>query len=308
MGRPSKGRAVLNLGRVYCDLLFSGIETMPRLGREIFARDFTLAPGGGAVITAAHLAALSRPSALVARFGTDGLSALIEPDIAALGIDLRFLDRAASAGPQLTVAIAQGGDRAFLSHRAGPACPVSIEAALAWAEAGHLHIAEYATLHEIPDLVGRAKAQGLTVSLDPSWDDALIRDPRFFDLAAGIDLFLPNLSEAAALTGQPEPQAALKDLAAHFPVVAVKCGSDGAWLAGQGAVSHRPAQRVRVVDTTGAGDAFNAGFLHHWLDGARLDACLEAAILAGSRSVQVMGGTQGLTTCRMMQQSRTGTS
>jgi len=291
---PSKARAVLSLGRIYCDLVFRGLDGMPQLGRELFARDFAMTPGGGALITAAHLAARGRPSALLARFGTDSLSAALAGEIEALGLDLQFLDRHETAGPQLTVVMVNDNDRAFLSRRAGQARPASFERALAWPEAGHLHIAEYATLHEMRDAIGAAKANGLTVSLDPSWDDELIRDPMFFERTAGADIFMPNMEEAHALTGAGDPEAALAILARHFPVVALKCGADGALLAMDGAVTARPSPKVDVVDTTGAGDAFNAGFLDAWLDGADAEECLSAAIGAGSRSVQASGGTGSL--------------
>ncbi|MDO5641552.1 MAG: sugar kinase [Paracoccus sp. (in: a-proteobacteria)] len=287
-------RAVLCLGRIYCDLVFRGLGSMPRLGHEVFAEAFALLPGGGALITAAHLASLGRKAAPVARFGTDALSVALFDEIAALGLDLRFLDRHASAGPQLTVVMVEQDDRAFLSRRAGHARPDSFDAALIWPEAGHLHIAEYATLHEMPDAIAAAKARGFSISLDPSWDDRLIRDPAFFERAAGVDIFLPNLAEAQALTGLTAPRDALAALQRRFPVVALKCGADGAMLATGGAILRLPSPRVSVVDTTGAGDAFNAGFLNAWLDGAPPEESLAAAVDAGARSVQAAGGTGSL--------------
>lgn len=291
---PRKAGAVLSLGRIYCDLVFRGLGGMPQLGRELFARDFAITPGGGALITAAHLAASGRSSALLARFGTDALSQALAGQIETLGIDLQFLDRHDSAGPQLTVVMVNGNDRAFLSRRAGHARPSSFERALAWPEAGHLHIAEYATLHEMRDAIAAAKANVLTVSLDPSWDDELISDPLFLERTAGVDVFLPNQEEAFALTGTEDPQQALAVLGRHFPVVALKCGGDGALLAMDGVVIALPSPRVDVVDTTGAGDAFNAGFLDAWLNRASPAECLAAAIGAGSRSVQAAGGTGSL--------------
>ena len=294
MSSRAGARAVLSLGRIYCDLVFRGLDAMPQLGREQFAADFTLTPGGGALISAAHLAALGRPAALLARFGTDDLSGVLEKQFGGLDIDLRFLDRHDSAGPQLTVVMVGEDDRAFLSRRAGHARPASFEAAIAWPEAAHLHIAEYATLHEMRDAIAAARQAGLTVSLDPSWDEHLIADPLFFDHVAGADIFLPNLEEAKALTGRASPEAALALLQRHFPVIALKCGGDGALLAMNGQVIEMAAPQVEVVDTTGAGDAFNAGFIHAWLDGHTPSDCLSAAINAGSRSVQAPGGTGSL--------------
>ncbi len=182
----------------------------------------TMAAGGGAFISAAHLAHAGRAVALVARLGFDGLSRGIEPDLRIDGVDLRFLERTDDAGPQVTVASVIGNDRAFLSRRAGSALPATLSAALQWKDARHLHIAEFATLHEIPDLVRQAKAAGLSVSLDPSWDETLIYDSGLLSACEGVDIFLPNREEAQAITGHGDPAKALDALAGHFPVVALK--------------------------------------------------------------------------------------
>lgn len=290
----SATKAILSLGRVYQDLVFRGLDAMPQLGREVFAHDFDLTLGGGAFITAAHAAALGRPTGLLARYGTDPISMALEGKLESFGIDTRFLDRADDAGPQLTVVMVEDSERAFLSRRAGGALPATFDAALDWADAAHLHIAEYATLHEIPQAVSAARQRNRSVSLDPSWDSNLIADPAFFERTRGVDVFLPNLEEARALTACGSVEAALERLAQHFPVVAIKCGADGALLSMDGRVFRCASPSVEVVDTTGAGDAFNAGFLHAWLDGSGGEQCLAAGIAAGTASVQAVGGTGSL--------------
>ncbi|WP_180901436.1 carbohydrate kinase family protein [Martelella soudanensis] len=282
--------AVLCVGRIYCDLIFTGLSRMPVLGREVFADGLTIAAGGGAFISAAHFADVGRHAALVGRLGNDAMSMAIEGQLEDSGVDLSFMEYADDAGPQITVASVVGAERAFLTRRAGRAEPSTLDAALAWPRARHLHIAEYATLAEMPDLVTRAKAAGLSVSLDPSWDDALIGDEALLSRCHGVDLFLPNLEEAREITGKREPEAMLETLKSHFPQVVIKAGGEGAYAATPGRALHQPAERVPVVDTTGAGDAFNAGFVDEWLSGADLTAALAAAIGAGSRAVQVAGG------------------
>jgi len=143
-------------------------------------------------------------------------------------------------------------------------------------------------------LIARAKSQGLSVSLDPSWDETLIRDPALIDNCRGVDLFLPNAEEAAAIARTDDPDRALDVLSRQFPQVVLKQGADGAVLARSGECHRLPAPRVDVVDTTGAGDAFNAGFIHAWLKGRDPRSCLRAAIEAGSLSVQAAGGATAL--------------
>ena len=285
-----KRSAVLSIGRIYCDLIFTGLDEMPVLGRELFAGNLEIAAGGGAFISAAHVGQVGRRVALVSRLGTDTLSLGIGEQIRDSGIDMRFIEHAVDAGPQITVAAVVGKERAFLTRRAGPAQPSTLAAALEWPQAQHLHIAEYATLYEMPDLVLRAKAIGLTVSLDPSWDASLIYDPELLGACRGVDIFFPNLEEAEAITGSADPESAIKLLARTFPIVALKGGDRGAWVASGDVLIHLPAKGVPVVDTTGAGDAFNAGFLDCWLDEGAMPSCLLAGIEAGSLAVQTAGG------------------
>lgn len=282
---------VLSIGRLYCDIVFRGFDALPQLGEERFAREVAVVPGGGGFITAAHLASLGAPAALLSRIGVDPLSNAIAPALAESGVDLRWLERAPEAGPQPTVVMVQGGERAFLSRRAGTARPGTLGAALADPAVRHLHIAEFATLAEIPELISAAKRGGLTVSLDPSWDDAWIRDPDLIQRANGTDIFLPNAAEARAITDCDDLDQAGARLARHFPVVVIKDGEQGARLYQRETSLRLPApQGGPVLDTTGAGDAFNAGFVAAWLAGRPAASALAEGIACGTLSVQGVGG------------------
>ncbi len=288
----STGRdLVLSIGRLYCDIVFRGFDALPRLGEERFAETVAIVPGGGGFITAAHLAALGTRSALLARIGTDPLSGTLAPALTESGVDLRWLERTPEAGPQPTVVMVQDGERAFLSRRAGGARPATLDAALADPAARHLHIAEFATLAEIPDLIERAKHAGLTVSLDPSWDDDWIRRPDLIARAAGADIFLPNATEARAIAACEDLDQAGIRLARHFPLVVIKDGSNGARLFDRDAATALPApEGGPVLDTTGAGDAFNAGFLAALLAGRAPKHALAEGIACGTLSVRSVGG------------------
>lgn len=282
---------VLSIGRLYCDIVFRGFDALPRLGEERFADSVAIVPGGGGFITAAHLAALGTPAGLLARLGTDPLSGTLAPALAESGVDLRWLERTPEAGPQPTVVMVQDGERAFLSRRAGSARPATLDAALADPAARHLHIAEFATLAEIPDLIDTAKRASLTVSLDPSWDDDWIRRPDLIERAAGADIFLPNAAEARAIADCENLDQAGRRLARHFPVVVVKDGANGARLFQSDSILALPApEDGPVLDTTGAGDAFNAGFLAAWLAGRPSEQALAEGIACGTLSVRSVGG------------------
>jgi sugar/nucleoside kinase (ribokinase family) len=282
---------VLCLGRTYCDIIFTGLDEMPVLGRERFAQDVAITAGGGAYITAAHLACLGRSAALLTRLGTDSLSRSLDSELEASGIDLSYVERCEDAGPQPTVALVKDGERAFVSRRAGRSRPFMLEQALSAQDVTHLHIAEFATLKENFDVIAIARSSGLTISLDPSWDDRLIhQDAGFFDICAGIDIFLPNAEEGRALTGEDSAEGILRSLRKRFPLVVLKRGEHGAMASYGPTCASAKALPVKVIDTTGAGDAFNAGFLDSWLETSDLEASLNAGVEVGTLSVQSAGG------------------
>lgn len=280
----SPAGAVLCTGRLYCDLVFSGVEALPRPGREVYAEGLSIAAGGGAYITAAWLAALGRPTSLAAERPAGSFGAALAEELAASGIDLSPMsDPAPGTDPQVTVAMVTAGDRAFLTRRAGAAVPAALAGTTLPARWRHLHIGEMATLAEHPNLIRAAKAAGMTVSLDCSWDAAVLARPDLPRLTEGLDILLPNRAEAEAL-------AAHAPLTAHAPCVVIKDGAHGAEAMCDGRTLRCPAQKVEVVDTIGAGDAFNAGFLHAWLDGRDMADCLAAGVRVASLAVGRVGG------------------
>lgn len=276
---------ILCAGRLYCDLIFSDTPRMPSLGTEVFAGGLGLHAGGGAYITGAYFAALGHPCALSAYLPADPFRDLVAAEIAAAGLDLTLCPPAAAGlDPQVTVATLSGGDRAFLTRRAGPPMPEISAEDIISAGARHVHVGELATLVERPGLIAAARAAGATLSLDCSWDETL-EVAGIVELVAAVDVFLPNAVEASHL-------AALGLSGPMSTLTVVKRGAEGASALTGGREYRAPALPVEVVDTTGAGDAFNAGFLSAWLEGASVPACLSAGNVLGARAISGRGGFQ----------------
>ena len=139
-----------------------------------------------------------------------------------------------------------------------------------------------------------ARAAGLTTSLDPGFDPSERWDPDLIETLRSVDVFFPNEVELRGLTGSDDPEEAVRRLqkgSTRVQVVA-KLGARGAMaIDGGGRPVHVPAPRVDVVDTTGAGDSFDAGFLHAWLGGAELTDCLRLGAACGGLSTRGLGGT-----------------
>ncbi|WP_050528269.1 carbohydrate kinase family protein [Pseudorhodobacter aquimaris] len=281
----SWGKRVLCTGRLYCDIVMSGLPCVPAPGQEVYANGLVLAAGGGAYITAAYLAALGRAAGLAAVLPAEPFAGAIATELGNAGLDLGACSLAApGVDPQITVAMILGGDRAFVTRRAGPAFPDTLGAAIDSGAWDHLHIGELASLVESPQVIARAKAAGMTISLDCSWDAEVLARDGLAAIMQGIDVFFPNRAEADMLAGY-------EHLA---PLVVVKEGAAGARAFSAKGSIHRPAYITEVVDTVGAGDAFNAGFLDRWLFGAGLADCLDAGAYTASAAVARHGGARGL--------------
>jgi sugar/nucleoside kinase (ribokinase family) len=165
------------------------------------------------------------------------------------------------------------------------------------ARARHVHAGSVFLLDsarpDLPALFAAARAGGATTSADCNWDPSGEWDGGLRALLRETDVFLPNAAEAMRIAGVDDAEAAARAIVAFGPrVVAVKLGGDGALaVTARGELARGPALPVVPVDTTGAGDSFDAGFLAAWLAGRPLAACLALGIACGSLSTLGVGGT-----------------
>ncbi len=278
---------ILCVGRVYCDVIFTDLPRMPTAGTEVYSGGVGLHAGGGAAITAGHLSAMGHCTALAAQLPSGALGDVVTTELEAAGVDLRLCGtQDARCDPQLTVALVHNEERAFVTHRQGRVFPSFNTEDIDQMQIGHIHIGEATTLIENPELVRIAKDTEATVSLDCSWDDH-IRSEEIASLLPEIDVFLPNAAEIELLRklGVPEPFSKL---------TVIKQGRRGATAVIEGREIHAPAFPADVIDTTGAGDAFNAAFLSAWLANEPIGDCLESGNAKGASAVASRGGLGGL--------------
>lgn len=290
-----KQKGVLCVGRVYCDLVFAGMPKMPTLGEEVYADSFSAHAGGGAYITAAYLAAAGQPTDLCAFLPHGPIGSYVRHDLEQSGISKEYAEEAdAQWGTQLTVAMALNDDRAFLTRRGGAPIPDRFDHAIADPKIQHLHIAELATLLEAPEILEKAKQAGLTISLDCAWDESAMDASHVRDLIGQVDLFLPNLSEFRRVFDvNGEIEFFASEMGNWTTKVIVKRGADGATLFYKGQQKSAPALPCTIVDPTGAGDAFNAGFISAWLQGKSDQEAMAEGNRFAASSIGSIGGATG---------------
>jgi sugar/nucleoside kinase (ribokinase family) len=279
---------VVIAGDVYCDLIFTGLDTLPRLGEEHFAPAFEMMPGG-VFITGAALARLGLRVGIYCWLGDDPFSAFALGCFAQEGLSTALVQRAPGPLQTLTVSLSLPGDRAFVTYRAPrPFDPVAVLRRITF---GHLHIPSLPGLFDHPDMIALAHERGASISIDCQWSPALIAAPDLADrlVAARPAVFLPNLDEALAITHTTAATEALENLAAWVPTV-ITLGSAGVLAGCDGERYAVPALPVTAVDTTGAGDAFDAGFIYGLLHGLPFGECLRVGTVCGGLSTTAHGG------------------
>ncbi|PXY32988.1 ribokinase [Prauserella sp. PE36] len=253
-----------------------------------------LTGGGAGANTALWLRAAGTEPTLVGRIGDDLGGRAVRAGLEAAGVECAFAVDPDAPTCCVVVLVDAEGQRSMLPDRGANArlSPADIDAA-ALAGARHLHLSGYVLLDPSSRPAGlaalaAAREAGLTTSVDPQ-SAALLTDPeKFLADVRGVDVLLPNAAELRALTGQEGAESAARLLDVAGAVV-VTTGLDGAaWVGRDGLVSV-PAEPAECVDSTGAGDAFNAGLLAAWLRGEPAEESLRAGVRLGSLAVSRVG-------------------
>ena len=286
---------VLVIGDANPDLLLTG-DAVPRFGQaETLVDSADLVLGGSAAIVACGLARLGVATALAATVGDDLYGEFVRSALADRGVDVRWLRTDPSLPTGLSVVLSVG-DRAILTHPGTIAStgPEVVDEDLL-TRVRHIHSAscflQPRLAPHLPRFLAAARAGGATTSVDTNWDPAETWDG-VLALLEQADVLMPNATELRALAGRSDLADAARVVLDLGCRVALKDGAHGGALWEAPDVVRRvPAPAVPTVDTTGAGDSFDAGFISGMLDGLPGEECLTRAVLCGSLSTRAVGGT-----------------
>lgn len=285
------------VGELNVDVILNRIDSFPKMGAEILARDMTVALGSSSAIFASNLSTLGAKTGFLGKVGRDNFGELVLASLQEKGVDTSAIIRSEQHHTGATIVLNYEEDRAMVTYPGAMAHLEAGEISDEWLRrARHLHFSSYylqpALRPDIGRMFRRAKALGLTTSMDPQWDPQEEWAFDFEGILPYVDVFLPNEKELLLLTGKGELQAALGAIAPLAHIVAVKQGSRGSLLWRDGQSRHLPAfLNKNVVDAIGAGDSFNAGFISRFVQGAPLEACQEFGNLSGAVSTTAAGGT-----------------
>lgn len=297
MAHPPAKFDVSVVGELNLDIILSGLPENLQLDREHLASDLKVTLGSSSAIFAHNLALLGNQVGFSSAVGSDSFAETCLERLGESGVDISGVRRVPQRQTGLTVILPQRAGRYILTYPGTMSEMRYEDLDLDYVcGAKHFHLSSYflqrALRPRMAELFQQAKQSGLTTSLDTNDDPDDEWTEELFAVLKYVDVLLPNEHEACKMSGTQDAQRAAKWLSSRVPLAVIKRGAQGA-LAQRGSESFSVAgQPGDVVDAVGAGDSFDAGFIHQYIRGAKIEDCLRFGNIAGALSVTRAGGTE----------------
>ena len=288
---PAVPRAdLVTVGEAFEDLIFLGLPRLPRLGEEVKTSAFVRTIGGGAVITAVAAARLGLRCRVLSGLSASAASLLRRERVAVRNL------RRVSEPHAITAALSTRDDRGFVTFNGvNDSLEPRLRGALRGETPRHVHFAFFPPeCGRWERIVARLRRRGISTSWDFGWNESLLKDPRFLRLVGALDYVFLNEQECVLYARCSTTNTAIEHWRTRAREAVIKLGPKGSRWVSSSRDLRAPAYRVKVVDTTGAGDAFNGGFLYALLKGMGPRECLRVGNFVGAMSTRSAGGVASL--------------
>jgi len=290
------------VGDTNLDVLMYGLPEELPCERELLAGDMAIRVGGSGAITAHNLAALGNSVGFITTVAGDEFGRLCHSELHAAGVDLSHCVQSPEARTGVTVHLQHAEMRHMFTY-AGATFQLGFDHLDLdfLRRARHFHMSSYylqrALTPRIPELFAELKTAGLTISLDPNDDPDHTWNRCILDSLQFVDILMPNERETCLMAGERDLDRAISALCKLVPLLVVKRGARGASAFSCNEEWHAPAESAQIVDAVGAGDSFNAGFLHGWIAGWDTQRALAFGNRCGAMSTSMSGGTSAFRDC-----------
>ncbi|MFZ0390124.1 MAG: carbohydrate kinase family protein, partial [Calditrichia bacterium] len=289
---------IVVVGELNVDLILTGLSSLPGLGQCRLSRDMHFTLGSASAIFASNIARLGMKVGFVGKVGADDLGNFILKSLNTRNIDTSRIIQDNRSKTGICVSMSYPEDYAMASfagvRESFTPADVDMDYVL---KAKHLHMSSYYLQPGMQagcaEMFRKAKKAGLSTSFDPDSDPSGKWDDSIFEVLEHVDIFLPNEKEALHISRSDKISAALNFLAKKTGTVVIKTGKSGAWAKNRDTTVHAGAFKVDTIDTTGAGDSFNSGFIYRFLRGSALDECMLWGNACAALSTTRLGGTDG---------------
>jgi sugar/nucleoside kinase (ribokinase family) len=300
--RIDKECDVLVTGRYFSDLIITGLPEMPRLGYEVWGKHCELVPGAS-FTPAVALHRLGLRVAWPCYFGNDPFSRFVKEYAHREGLNEAWFYDYDYPALGITISFSFADERAFVSYVDDvpePPYPDLIrQIQPSWVVLVNLWKAGL-----LANVRQAALESHTAIFMDCQAHQARLEDPEVRSALQQVDVFSPNLEEALQLTGVDSIETALAKLAALSPLVVIKLGKEGAIAQRGKQVMRVPGVKANGVDTTGAGDNFDCGFIYAQIQGYSLEDSLRCANICGGLSIEKRGGATASPTAEVVEKMR----
>jgi sugar/nucleoside kinase (ribokinase family) len=298
---PNKDFDVLVVGGYCLDLIFTGLPSMPVLGKEIVGKGFTMIPGG-AYNCAVQMHRLALKVAWAVDFGTDEFSQFVLKAARQEKMDETCFVHQKKSIRNITISLSYPRERAFVAfYDPEPSINASVKA-LAGVQSKILFVPGLVKGAGIEAGAILARKRGMKIAIDGNTNqDLSLRDASIKMIIKQADLFLCNREEAQNLTEKTGTEDQLKELGLLCPEVVIKDGGNGSHAIKNGKLFYSPAMKLNPIDTTGAGDSFNAGYVRSWVEEHDTYTNLKWGNIAGGLSTLAQGGPGYYLSCAEIQ-------
>lgn len=285
-------------GEITMDMVMYGFPEQLPVEHELLASGMALTLGGSSAITAHNLAALGSKVGFTPQIASDPFTELCLQPLRKAGVDLsKAVGPHHGVGTGITVILQHQATRHALTYSGTISTLRYEDLDLDYLASGrHFHLSSFflqsGLQPDVPRLLAKMQQAGLTTSMDTNHDPADTWRGPVLDSLKHLNIFMPNERELRGISGESDFEAGVRAISARVPMLVVKRGSQGALVVHEGRRYTAPAVPVEVVDAVGAGDSFNSGFIHAYVNGAGIDECLRFGNLCGAYSTSASGGTQ----------------
>lgn len=287
---------VIVVGELNVDLILTGLPSLPEMGMCKLSKDMHFTLGSASAIFASNISRLGLNVGFVGKIGDDEFGDFILNTLIKRKVDTSQIIKDKTAKTGICVSLSFPENYAMASYAGVRETLTLSDVNMNYlSRARHLHMSSYYLQPGMQkgcvELFRKAKDLGLTTSLDPDSDPSGLWDESIFEVLKYVDIFLPNENEACHISKCDTIEKALILLNSVVKTVVIKNGEEGAWLKSNNKTIHADVFKVNVVDTTGAGDSFNSGFIYQFYKGSSIEDSILWGNACAAISTTEPGGT-----------------
>ncbi len=287
---------VVVVGELNADLILTGLPSLPEMGKCKLSKNMSFTLGSASAIFASNIARLGLKVGFLGKTGDDYLGEFVIQSLNKRNVDTSLIIKDKKAKTGICVSLSFPENYAMASFPGVRETFNLSDIDFGYiSTARHLHMSSYYLQKGMQEgsamLFRRAKEMGLTTSFDPGSDPLDIWDSKIFETLGYVDIFLPNEKEALNISKCKDIETALEMLGKTVNTIVIKAGRSGAWVRSGTRTIHSKVFKVDVVDTTGAGDSFNSGFIYQYLQGSGIENCSLWGNACAAISTTKPGGT-----------------